>query len=707
MTLWRFLVGSLLNHGWVKTPSLLGPIPNGGRLKTLRLVAAIVLAVAVGGASAYAQGDQDDRKLDGELRRRADQEPSGRTQVIAELRPGWDATSDIKNLGGRLGRRLRTYNGQVLELNNGQLKKLAKSPAVLSIHYDRPIAAHNYITGLTIGSTAVRLDQGYTGAGIGVAVIDSGISSWHDDLTGAVSPYGDQRVTKFVDFVHGRTMPYDDYGHGTHVAGIIAGNGHDSLGLRTGAAPGAQIIALKVLDGSGLGTISNIIASLDYIVAHKTEFNIRVANLSVGARVSESYETDPLTLATKRAVQAGVVVVAAAGNFGKASNGGPLYGAITAPGNAPWVLTVGASDSLGTPKRGDDKIASFSSRGPTAVDYGAKPDLVAPGTNIVSLSDPTSFFYGAKPASLVNGLLATSYMPYLTLSGTSMAAPAVAGSVALMLQANPSLTPNAVKAILQYTAQVDGHYDFLTQGAGFLNTKAAVKLARFFKNAKPGDIYPSSSSWSHHIIWGNIRLAGGYLTPTATAWSNNIVWGSHVDGDNIVWGSVCPTADCDNIVWGSSLDNIVWGSNVVWGSSLDNIVWGSSLDNIVWGSNIVWASNIVWGSNCGGADCDNIVWGSNLDNIVWGSSLDNIVWGSGLDNIVWGSDFIGHDNIVWGSSLDNIVWGSSLDNIVWGSNLGDNIVWGSSADIETTNSDGADLLAEPVLDGSATVGGGL
>ena len=288
MTVWRALVGSLLNRRRIADPSLAGPIPNGGRLKTLRLVAAVVLAVLVGGATAYAQGDRDGRKLDGELRRRADQEPSGRTQVIVEMRPGWDATSDMKKLGGRLGRRLRTYDGQVLELNNGQLKKLAKSPAVLSIHHDRPIGAHNYITGLTIGSTAVRLDQGYTGAGIGVAVIDSGISSWHDDLTGAVSSYGNQRVSRFVDFVNGGSLPYDDYGHGTHVAGIIAGNGQDSLGLRTGVAPGAKIVALKVLNGSGVGTISNIIAALDYVVAHKTDLNIRVANLSVGARVSES-----------------------------------------------------------------------------------------------------------------------------------------------------------------------------------------------------------------------------------------------------------------------------------------------------------------------------------------------------------------------------------------------------------------------------------
>ncbi len=585
-----------------------------------------------------------------------------------------------------------------------------------SIHEDRPVSAHLATTALTVGARAVQLD-GYTGAGVGVAVIDSGVTSWHDDLSGGGAySYGNQRVARFVDFVNGHSTPYDDNGHGTHVAGIIAGNGYDSLGWRAGIAPGAHLVVLKALDGNNGGRISNIIAALDYAVAHKAELNIRVINLSVGAYIRGSYNRDPLTLAAKTAVQAGIVVVAAAGNLGRAPEGGAMYGSITAPGNAPWVLTVGASNAMGTAKRGDDTIAAFSSRGPTAVDFAAKPDIVAPGANITSLSDATSLLYTAKPDALVNGILPTSYKPYLALSGTSMAAPVVAGSVALMLQANPNLTPNAVKAILQYTAQVDSDYDYLTQGAGFLNTRGAVRLAKFYKRARAGDRYPSSSEWSHHILWGNYRLSGGFMLPVGNAWATNVVWGSW---DNIVWGSVCPTASCDNIVWGSgdnivwgSGDNIVWGSgdNIVWGSG-DNIVWGSG-DNIVWGSgdNIVWGSvsfdNIVWGSDCGWNDCDNvvcgsgiddnIVWGSN-DNIVWGSG-DNIVWGSG-DNIVWGSG----DNIVWGSG-DNIVWGSAegIDNIVWGSSLGgDNIVWGSSDNV-VWGSNSAGETTAPVGDTQPT-----
>src|SRR5206468_494240 len=195
---------------------------------------------------------------------------------------------------------------------------------------------------------------------------------------------------------------------------------------------------------------------------------------------------DPLTVAAKRAVEHGIVVVAAAGNAGRNQHGGVQYSSITAPGNAPWVLTVGASSTMGTIDRGDDTIAAFSSRGPTAVDRAAKPDLVAPGVGTESLSAVGSTLYNSLSPYLLSGTVPTSYLPYLSLSGTSMATPVVAGTVALMLQVNPSLTPNEVKAILMYTAQQRSAYNALTEGAGFLNTLGAVRLARFYASAQPG-----------------------------------------------------------------------------------------------------------------------------------------------------------------------------------------------------------------------------
>ena len=619
-------------------------------------------------------------KLDQQLNDAVEDKANSESAVIIEFHDDRDAVNLVKANGGKAGRRLGIIKAHVAKVPNRKLKALANDSRVKRVHLDRPAKSFAGRTAVTVGARAVQELMGYNGAGVGVAIIDSGVTAWHDDLTQANGQ--GQRVAHFADFVNGYTQTYDDFGHGTHVAGIVAGNGHDMNGARNAIAPGAHIIALKALNGQGHGTISGIIAAIDYAVAHKDAFNIRVLNMSLGAAVTESYNTDPLTLAAKRAVDAGIVVVASAGNLGRASNGQPQYGAIGSPGNAPWVITVGASSHNGTVLRQDDTMTSFSSRGPTMYDYAAKPDLVAPGHGTVSLSDPVSLFYTTKSQYLLGGLLGTSYTPYLTLSGTSMAAPVVSGTVALMLQANPSLTPNLVKAILQFTAQEYPGYDALTQGTGFLNTRGAVVLSEYFGQAVPGSPYPSMTGWSKQIFWGNTRVRGGVPAPGATAWSGDVVWGgtSTPTGNNIVWGDNCADASCAGVVWGN---NIVWGNsdddNIVWGNNDDdNIVWGNSdLDNIVWGNADL--DNIVWGNDCGGADCDNIVWGnSDDDNIVWGNA-------DGIDNIVWGNN--DDDNIVWGNSdNDNIVWGNDDDdNIVWGNDGDDNIVWGNSLLDSTTD----------------------
>jgi serine protease AprX len=617
--------------------------------------------------------EQRFEKLDRELKSRSGR-LLGTSKVILTITPGQEANAEkeIKKLGGRLGRRLKLVNGMAVELPNRVIKQISERSEVLSVHYDRPIAGHMNREAVSVGARAAQQQWGYDGAGVGVAVIDSGISGWHDDLgyqgsSTKVRTVAGQRVTAFVDFVNSRFQAYDDNGHGTHVAGIIAGNGYDSNGAYAGIAPAAHLVSLKVLDQHGGGVVSDVIAAFEWAVANRIAHNIRVINLSVGARITESYETDPLTLAAKRAVDAGIVVVAAAGNLGQRTVGlkkKTQYGSITAPGNAPWVLTVGASSTEGTVSRYDDKMAPYSSRGPSAIDYVAKPDVVAPGTGVVSLSNPASEFYLTKAPYLLKGTRSLLARPYLSLSGTSMASPVVAGTVALMLQANPNLKPNLVKAILQYTAQTR-HYDALTQGAGFLNAEGAIQLSRYFKNARSGDRYPHSWLWSRQILWGNTRLKGGVLKPNGNAWTQNIVWGTVADdiGENIVWGTLCG-GDCENIVWGT-LD---MGENIVWGTLVqgENIVWGTADlgENIVWGTAEL--ENIVWGTACGG-DCENIVWGTAMD-------LENIVWGTAADgeNIVWGTNF-DLENIVWGTAAD-------LENIVWGTSADEDVTWGSSGE---------------------------
>ena len=640
-------------------------------------------------------------KFDQEIARRAGEAPGSQTtSVIVTLQPGGQLPSEFQRYTRRSP--LGLVNGVVLDVPNSLLGSIAGVSDVARVSHNRPVVAHNFRTSLTSGAFFVRRLMGLTGEGVGVAIIDSGIVTYHDDFTTApgstqLYPYGNQRVSFFKDFVNGRTLPYDDYGHGTHVSGIVAGNGFDSRGELSGMAPGASLVSLKVLDANGQGVVSDVIAALEWVAGNASAYNIRVVNLSIGAEVLESFETDPLTLAAKALVDRGVVVVAAAGNDGQDANGNKLWGGIAAPGNAPWVLTVGASSTQGTFTRSDDVLASFSSRGPTPIDFTAKPDLAASGVGTVSTASPGSTFYADYPQYRVAGEIDTAVSPYFVLSGTSQAAPVVSGTVALMLQANPNLTPNLVKAILEFTAQPYDGYQALEQGAGFLNSLGAVRLAQFFADAQPGDPVPVEPIWSGHIIWGNYEVSGGLILPGANAWNLGVEWGSArtqgSEGDDITWGAIAR----DNIVGGTSgRNNIVWGTsgrnNIVWGTSgRNNIVWGTSgRNNIVWGTN--GRNNIVWGTECGGADCPaGIVWGAaGRNNIVWGtgspdgsiawdaSGRSNIVWGtSGRSNIVWGT--IVRDNIVWGTSgRSNIVWGTAgLQNIVWGTADVNAVVWGT------------------------------
>jgi serine protease AprX len=545
----------------------------------MRRRTALLLALLAGlVCPAHAEDRSGASKLDAELRDRAAM-AHGRSRVIVQASKS--VYRLIESLGGRPGRPLSGIDALVAEIPNASLDRLAASEDVRSVSADRPVHGTMERTSAAIGASFVRDQLGFDGRGIGVAIIDSGVTAWHDDL-------GSERVVHFADFVGFQRTAYDDYGHGTHVAGIIAGDGYDSGGARTGVAPGANLVVLKVLDGEGNGYISNVIAAVDYAIARRADFNIRVINLSVAAAVRESFTTDPLTLAARRAVEAGIVVVTAAGNYGRNLKGQPQNGGVTAPGNAPWVLTVGASSDNGTATRADDVVAAFSSRGPTYIDYAAKPDLVAPGVRIESLADPSSQLFADNPGSRLWGTVDTAAEPYLSLSGTSMAAPVVAGTVALMLQANRGLTPNLVKAILQFTAEDHRRrYDTLTEGAGFLNARGAVLLAQAFAEgaaAPPKDADPTR--WSHQIIWGNQRMTGSVLKPDSTFWRADVMWGMPTTnrGDNVVLGALGEFDDAD---W----DAACLGDDCA-------AFWGGRVD----------AANVVWGSACGGADCVGVIW---------------------------------------------------------------------------------------------------
>jgi serine protease AprX len=437
--------------------------------RSVFVLGALLSLVSAAWAAAGTQPAPVD-KLDAALRRRAGV-PGQMARVIIRTRDFGSVEALVGALGGRGGRRLTGIGALVAEVPEVKLAELAQAASVESISTDRRLHGTLERTGLTIGARWVAENLGVDGAGVGVAIIDSGVTRAHDDL-------GGNRIAQFVDFVDFQAQPHDGYGHGTHVAGIIAGNGYDSNGARRGIAPGAHLLVLRALDELGDGFISNAIAAIDYAIEQRAAYNVRVINLSVAAGVYESYTTDPLTLAARRAVDAGIVVVTAAGNHGRNDKGQPQLGGITSPGNAPWVLTVGASSHNGTPDRRDDSVAPFSSLGPSRIDLAQKPDVVAPGVGMESLADPGSTLFVGRPAARIWGSVATDSPPYLSLSGTSMAAPVVSATVALMLQANPALTPAAVKRLLQSSAEPHAESSPLAQGAGFLDARAAVELSR-------------------------------------------------------------------------------------------------------------------------------------------------------------------------------------------------------------------------------------
>ena len=523
---------------------------------------------------------------------------------------------DGEKLGG--GMTVTSFQATASDLN-----MLLADQAVAYVSYDAPVRAFQLPPTLPVpvsidasGAAAARSRYGVTGKGVAVAIIDSGVQP-SKDLAAT-------RIRAFVDFVSGRTKPYDDYGHGTHVAHIIAGNGSLSRGQYTGAAPAADIVALKVLDGQGRGTTSKVLAALDWVLANYKTYNIRVVNLSLGHPVYDEAADDPLVQAVEALSKRGVVVVVASGNLGKLrSTGQIVYGSVTSPGNAPSAVTVGAVNTNGTSVRNDDFVADFSGRGPTRFEHAIKPDLVAPGYAIM-----------AKVAS--PSYLATTYRTlvnssgHMRLNGTSMATPVVAGAAALMLSANSGLSAHTVKAVLQYTSQRLTGADVMTQGAGEVNVAGAVRLAKL--------INPKGVLNKRWLKTNRKPTRADLLFGQVAAWGRATIWGEHVYGGQNIYMNLAQWNDA--IIWGFS-NNIVWSFG-------DNIVW-SFVDNIVWSFN------------------DSVVWGFTDDNIVWSFADDNIVR-SFDDNIVWSFD----DNIVW-SFDDNIVWSFSDDTVVWG--FDDNIVW--------------------------------
>src|SRR6266702_386611 len=420
----------------------------------------------------------------------------------------------VQNKGGVLKTKLDSIKGAHYSVPVEALDALADDPDVVYISPDRGVSGSLDYATTAVGAPTAWNIYGLDGSGIGVAVIDSGMHSSMSDFYG-LSGY--TRVVYSQDFTGSGTTD-DSYGHGTHVAGIVGSSGSSSTCpkcTRTfrGVAPNVNFINLRVLNQFGIGTDSTVISALQRAISLKSAYNIRVINLSLGRQVYESYTLDPLCQAVEAAWKAGIVVVAAAGNQGRNNSmGTDGYATITSPGNDPYVITVGAMKTEGSTLRSNSLIASYSSKGPTLLDHVVKPDIVAPGNRVVSLRAPAvccnpatgQYIYAALPPAYPQNLVFFSYYQpafsssnistasdYYFLSGTSMATPVVSGAAALLIQSQPKITPDQVKARLMKTAYkgfpasstvVDpvtgaiyvSQYDIFTVGAGYLDIGAAL-----------------------------------------------------------------------------------------------------------------------------------------------------------------------------------------------------------------------------------------
>ena len=525
-------------------------------------------------------------KLSSELKGRGHDTSSVKVIVQFKHKPGASHQNEISSRGGSIKGDLSLINSLQATVPASKLAELANDAEVEYISPDRPLGnTLNNSTGAVLANYAWGL--GLDGKGVGVAVIDSGIHVVAD--LNATAGKGSRVVASF-DTIGGGTD--DKYGHGTHVAGIIAGNAAASLckdctrALR-GMAPNVTLINFHALDQNGQGTDSSVINAINQAIALKSKYNIRVINLSLGRPVFESYTQDPLCQAVEAAWKAGIVVVVAAGNDGRDDTMGTNgYGTISAPGNDPYVITVGAMNTVGTPDRADDVMTTYSSKGPTAIDHIAKPDLVAPGNHVISLQvDGT--LTKAFPA---NRVMANFYnrskegevsKDYFTLSGTSMATPVVSAAAALLIQQNPKLTPDQVKARLMMTAFKnlptlhDGHrfgHNLHHAGRCFHCGRRLSWICRLHCRTA---VWPTLSAKSPTTAYDDVTGNVYFVADSSALWGSSAMWGSFR-----VWGANAFTADQSSVGGSSAL----WGSSAMWGSFRAK------------GFSALWGSSAMWGS---------------------------------------------------------------------------------------------------------------
>jgi serine protease AprX len=511
---------------------------NWGRPLSLLLVLALVLPVLVLAPSGVPRAQPV-------LLQIATERPDETLPVIVQ-RWGTDTGAEdlVRRLGGVVTKDLHIIDAFAAELPATAVSRVAAAAGVRWVSLDAPmvgagagggeceecIDTSNLLSAYVQAIGASQLwSEDLQGQDITIAVVDSGISK-HPDVK--------SRLLKSANFTN---TGGDHYGHGTHVAGIMGGSGAESGGAYVGVAPKVNLVDIKICNNRGEGSISDVVAGLQWIYENKDTYNIRVVNVSLHSSVPQSYHTSPLDAALEILWFNEVVVVVASGNNGDDGDNGVLY----PPANDPFVITVGATDDMGTADIGDDVLAPFSAYG-TIRDYRAieegksvrfsyrKPDLVAPGTNIISLlAGNDAELVEQHQDHHVDGFGGAP--KYFRMSGTSMSSAVTAGAVALLLQADPDLTPDQVKYRLMATAQRFGRPKRV--GAGYLNVYDAVHETTA-ESANTG----TQVSWL--LTTGEEPVAWDSINWNSINW-NSINWNS-INWNSINWNSI----NWNSVYWG-------------------------------------------------------------------------------------------------------------------------------------------------------------
>ncbi len=501
----------------------------------------------------------------------------------------------VEALGGEVLRQYEVLKLLAIRIPAESLIDLAVEEDVARLSLDDTVVASSTASLLAANDPVFPSSNvNFDGFRETVAVLDTGVAV-HDDLSSHIRQYSflngafpqpDVEEGE-IDKYHS-SSPVDAYGHGTHVAGIVSGSGYSSSGAYRGLAPQVNILSLQVLDANGQGQMSDVMAALDWLLQYGDAFDVSVANLSLGKPITESNTTDPLVAAVEAVWDSGIVVVVAAGNWGREG-----YFSVTSPGNSRKVITVGSLTDNGTGADfSDDYVSTYSSRGPTAEDHVVKPDLVAPGNRLVAASAEKSTLANLLPGNVIECTVADDCKKrrYLELSGTSMSTAMVSAAAARMLDKQGWLSPATIKARLMRSARKIDDSPVVV-GAGLLDIEAALNETGIVSGQALSPLVSYESTTGGTLIQDTAQLWGGDI------WGAGYLWTDGITANGYLWTDGSGIS-ASGYLW---TDGGLWANGYLWTDG------GVAAFGYLWTDGGVNANGYLW-TDGGGVDANGYLW---------------------------------------------------------------------------------------------------